>query len=122
MATIDYEVTEIEEGQFDIDLPLTKVTNQVDLLFQQVDLLLETFTGEFLYDVTQGMPYDDILDKSFDLTSLETIYYDKIKVLVYFKDMQDFIIDIEQDRNYLISFVVIAQNDASQSFNFSTGI
>ncbi len=122
MATIDYEVSETEEGQFDINLPMTKVVAQEDLLFQQVDLLLETYTKEFLYDVTQGMPYDDILEKSFDLTTLETIYYDKIKVLVYFKDMQDFLIDIDKDRNYLISFVVIAQNDVSQSFNFSTGI
>jgi hypothetical protein len=122
MATIDYKVTETEEGQFDINLPMTKVVALENLLFQQVDLLLETYTEEFLYDVTQGMPYDDILDKSFDLTTLETIYYDKIKVLVYFKDMEDFLIDIDEDRNYLISFVVIAQNDAAQSFSFSTGI
>lgn len=122
MAAIDYEVSETEEGQFDIILPLTKVVLQEDLLFQQVDLLLETYTGEFLYDITQGMPYDDILDKSFDITTIETVYYDKIKVLVYFKDMQDFLIDIDQDRNYLISFVVVAQNDVTQSFSFSTGI
>lgn len=122
MATIDYKVTETEEGQFDINLPMTKVVGLENLLFQQVDLLLETYTEEFLYDVTQGMPYDDILDKSFDLTTLETIYYDKIKVLVYFKDMQDFLIDIDEDRNYLISFTVIAQNDATQSFSFSAGI
>ena len=122
MAAIDYKVNETEEGQFDIILPLTKVVLQEDLLFQQVDLLLETYTGEFLYDITQGMPYDDILDKSFDLTTLETIYYDKIKVLVYFKDMQDFLIDIDQDRNYLISFTVVAENDVTQSFSFSTGI
>jgi len=120
MAAIDYQVTETEEGQFDVVLPLTKVTTQEDLLFQQVDLLLETYTEEFVYDITQGMPYDDILTKGFDLTTLETVYYDKIKVLVYFKDMTDFLIDIDEDRNYLISFVVVAQNDATQSF--TTGI
>ena len=122
MAAIDYNTTEISEGEFDITLPLEKVSANEDLLFQQVDLLLETFEGEFVYDVTQGMPYDDILEKSFDLTSLETIYYDKIKVLVYFKDLQDFQIDIDSNRNYLISFVVVAENDATQSFNFSVGV
>ena len=122
MAAIDYELTETDEGQFDVVLPLTKVVEKEDLLFQQVELLLETFTKEFPYDTTQGMPYDDILDKSFDLASLETIYYDKIKVLVYFKDFKDFLIDIDKDRNYLISFTVIAQNNESQNFSISVGV
>ena len=122
MAAIDYNVSEISEGEFDITLPLEKVSEYSDLLFQQVELLLETYQGEFVYDTTQGMPYDDILEKSFDLTSLETVYYDKIKVLVYFKDLQDWDIDIDSDRNYLISYVVVAQNDVTTSFNFSTGV
>lgn len=122
MAAIDYKTVETEEGQFDVVLPLTKVVAKEDLLFQQVDLLLETYTKEFPYDITQGMPYDDILNKNFDLTSLETIYYDKIKVLVYFKDLQDFFVDIDSNRNYLISFIVVAQNNESQNFSISVGV
>jgi len=122
MATMDYKTIEYSEGEFDIAIPLEKVVAFEDLLFQQVDLLLETWKGEFVYDITQGMPYEEILEKSFDLTSIESVYYDRIKELVYFKDLQDFAIDIDSDRNYLISFVVVAQNDATQNFNFSLGV
>jgi len=122
MATMDYQTIEYSEGEFDIVIPLEKVVAFEDLLFQQVDLLLETWAGEFVYDITQGMPYEEILEKSFDLTSIESVYYDRIKELVYFKDLQDFAIDIDLDRNYLISFVVVAQNDATQNFNFSLGV
>ena len=120
MAVFDYQDLEYSEGNFDIEIPLTKVTAKEDLLFQQVDLLLNTYTEEFLYDITLGMPYDDILKKDFDLTGLQSLYYAKISALVYFKDMTDFLLDIDENRNYLVSFTVIAENEATQTF--STGI
>ena len=120
MAAFDYKVEETNEGDFDIVLTLEKVIAQEDLLFQQVELLLNTYTTEFLYDITMGMPYDDILGKDFDLTSVESIYYGKIRTLIYFKDMKDFLLDLDENRNYIVSFTVIAQNDESQ--NFTIGI
>jgi len=120
MAIFDYKATEGNEGEFDIDLPLVKVTKEEDLLFQQVDLILNTYTKEFVYDVTLGMPYDDILTKGFDFTSLESLYYAKISKLIYFKDMQDFLLDIDNKRNMNISFTVFALNNVNQ--NFSIGI
>lgn len=118
MAAIDYKTEEIDTGQFDIVLPLTKIFTQEDMLFQQVQLILNTYTKEFLYDITMGMPYDSMLDKKFDVTETEGIYYEKISVLIYFKDMHSFVMDIDQDRNYLISFTVVSQNDVSQEFSF----
>lgn len=117
MGVFDYNAIEVTEGEFDITLPLEKVTAKEDLLFQQVELLLNTYTEEFLYDITMGMPYKDILKKDFDLTTLESLYYDKIKVLVYFKDLQDFLLDIDENRNYIVSFTVIAENEATQTFS-----
>jgi len=99
MAKIDYTVSEITEGSFDINLPLEKTVDQGDILFQQVDLLLNTYEEEFLYDITQGMPYEDILGQNFDLTSIETIYYDRISTLIYFKDLTNFKVDIDKNRN-----------------------
>ena len=117
MAIFDFKATEFKEGEFDIDMPLVKVTAKEDLLFQQVDLLLNTYTEEFLYDITLGMPYDEILKKDFDLTSLESLYYAKISVLIYFKDIQDFLLDIDENRNYNVTLTVIAENEASQTFS-----
>ena len=120
MAIFDYQALEQTEGNFDLTIPLTKITQKEDLLFQQVDLILNTYTGEFLYDINLGMPYDDVLKKGFDLTRLETLYYGKISALVYFKDMTKFILDVDENRNYLVNFTVIAENNATQ--NFSSGI
>jgi len=122
MAAIDYAVQETSEGEFDLVLPLAKTFEISDLLFQQVDLLLNTYTNEFLYDITQGMPYDDLLGKSFDLTTLETVYYGKISPLVYFNDLIDFQVDITAQRVIEISFKVVAVDGNSQEFNFSQGI
>lgn len=122
MAAIDYAIQETNEGEFDLILTLEKVTSESDLLFQQVDLLLNTYTGEFLYDTTDGMPYDDILGQNFDLTSLENLYYDKISVLTYFQDLRDFQVNIDSDRKLNISFDVFATNGQSQNFNFSQGL
>ena len=122
MANIDYTVLETSEGEFDITLPLSKTIEQSDLLFQQVDLLLNTYAGEFLYDITQGMPYDDILGKNFDLTALETVYYARISVLIYFKDLLDFQVDIDGNRNLITSFNVVAVDNTTQSFSFSQGL
>lgn len=116
MAAIDYQTTESVEGEFDIVMPLTKITDKADILFQQVDLLLNTYLKEFLYDTTMGMPYDDILGKNFDLTQLETIYYDKISVLIYFKEFLDFQIDIDEQRSINISFTVVAEDNTTQTF------
>jgi len=121
MAIIDYKTSEQNEGEFDIELPLSKITSRDDLLFQQVELLFSTYTEDFAYDETMGIPYEQILRKDFDLTSLETIYYGKIKVLVYFKDFLNFKIDIDSTRNYLISFDVVSENNITQNFNFSLG-
>ena len=117
MANIDYTVTETSEGNFDLNLPLSKTVDKADLLFQQVDLLLNTYQKEFLYDITQGMPYEDILGQDFDLTSIETIYYDRISLLIYFKDLIEFKVDVDSTRTILISFKVVALDNTIQSFN-----
>ena len=117
MAIFDFKANEFNEGEFDIELPLVKVVEKEALLFQQVELLLNTYTTEFVYDVTLGMPYDDILKKDFDLTSLESLYYAKISTLIYFKDMRDFLLDIDENRNYIVTLTVIAENNTAQTFS-----
>lgn len=116
MAIFDFKIKDTGVGEFDIELPLVKIGLQEDMLFQQVNLILNTYTEEFVYDITAGMPYDEILTKGFDFTKLESIYFDKISELVYFKDMKDFLVDVDSDRNYAVTFTVIALNNKQQVF------
>lgn len=116
MAIMDYKTIETTKGEFDITLPLSKNTAKADLLFQQVELLLNSYAGDFLYDITQGMPYDRLLGEAFDLTELERAYYDRISTLIYFKDIDNFDIDIDNERNINVSFRVIAEDNTSQQF------
>jgi hypothetical protein len=111
---IDYLVDE----NFDIVLPLQKVTYPSDLLFQQVRLLLETFTNDFVYDVTAGMPYDESILSGGDvnIAEFESIYYKKISALVYFGSMENFTISLESNRELRISFSVFSSSGESQFF------
>lgn len=112
---IDYLI----DDNLDLVLPLQKVTEQSALLFQQVQLLLETYTFDFPYDTTAGMPYDEsiLTGRDVDATELETIYYRKISALEYFYKMTDFNIAISSDRNMSISFKVYSEDGYSESFN-----
>ena len=111
---IDYKL-----DNFDLVLPLEKVTEASTLLFQQVELLLNTYTYDFPYDITAGMPYDEsiINGRDVDATDIETIYYRKISVLQYFYDMRDFAIKITGDRNMEITFKVYSTDNQSQTFS-----
>lgn len=106
------------DDNFDIVLPLTKITDPNDLLFQQVRLLLHTWQRDFVYDVRAGMPYEDqILGvKSVDATDLEVIYYKKISVLEHFKTLQNFKIERTAQRELIISFDVVSLDNKSQNF------
>ena len=48
---IDYKVTDLGNGKFDVNFPLDKVTDKAELLFQQVDLILSTWKSDFLYNI-----------------------------------------------------------------------
>jgi hypothetical protein len=111
---IDYLV----DDDFDIVLPLQKVTDPSDLLFQQIRLLLETFTDDFVYDVTAGMPYDESILSGGDVNvaELESIYYSKISSLAYFGSMENFTIELESNRELKISFSVFSSSGESQTF------
>ena len=112
---IDYLI----DDNLDLVLPLQKVTVESELLFQQVQLLLETYTYDFPYDVTAGMPYEEsiITGRDVDSTELETIYYRKISVLEHFYKMTDFSIAISPDRNMSISFKVYSSDGYAQAFS-----
>ena len=113
---IDYKIENIGIGTFDIVLPIEKITNNDDLLFQQVKLILNTYLKEFPYDITMGIPYQQILNKEFDLTTIEKIFFNKISVLFYFKEMKNFTIDIDINRNYNINFTVVSKSATTQDF------
>lgn len=110
---IDYLV----DDNFDIVLPLKKVTSESDLLFQQVRLILNTWTKDFPYDITAGIPYEDrILGVDIDATDIEVIYYKKISKLIYFKNLENFSISVDANRNINITFDVYATDGTSQTF------
>lgn len=111
---IDYEIETTDTG-YDITLPLTKISEASTLLFNQVRLLLDTYTGEFLYDNTQGIDYDSFLGDNTDLTTLRSKYYSKIKNLEYFGSMTDFKVDVT-NRKLEISFTVTSSDGDSEDF------
>ena len=115
---MDYEATEISAGVFDISIPLVKVEDEAELLFQQVDLLLSTYADEFVYDTTLAMPYSDILGKQINASNLEAIYYAKMSKLINFSAMKDFTAEKTRSRELKISFTVIASNKKSKNFIF----
>lgn len=111
---IDYLVDE----NFDIVLPLQKVTNESDLLFQQVRLLLNTWTFDFPYDVTMGIDYEGKIlgTQSVDVTEIEIEYYSKVSALQYFKTLTNFAISQNAQRELLISFDVTSTENQTQNF------
>jgi len=110
---MDYRIDE----DLEIIIPLEKVTDQSELLFQQVRLLLRTWTGDFLYDVNAGMPYDGkILRGDIDATNIQRIYYAKISVLEGFGDLVNFAFAVSPDREINISFDVVSLDGQSQTF------
>jgi len=115
---MDYLADEVSGGVFDIRLPLEKVEEEAALLFQQVDLLLNTYAEEFLYDTTLAMPYAQILGKQINASNLEAVYYAKISKLVHFKDLKDFTVERTSKRELKISFKVVASNGQSNNFIF----
>ena len=111
---IDYLV----DDDFDIVLPLQKVSNISDLLFQQIKLLLETWQGDFLYDITMGIGYEQkiINSKDIDVTEIELEYYEKISKLIGFKRLSNFNISVDSSRNINISFDVYSIENKYQNF------
>jgi hypothetical protein len=111
----DYAV----DTNFDITLPLQKLTLESDILFQQARLLLHTWQGDFPYDVRMGMPYEQSLlgVNDVDATDIESIYYNKISKLQYFQSIKNFQITTTAQRELLISFDVYATNGQSQNFS-----
>ena len=80
----DLKTFEVTEGYHDIVVPLVKLEESSQLLFQQVDLLLDNWEGDFLYDITSGIPYEDIFEKKYVLERLESLYFKKLSKLKYF--------------------------------------
>ena len=111
---IDYLVDE----NFDIVLPLQKVTNESDLLFQQVRLLLNTWTFDFPYDVTMGIDYEGKIlgTQNVDATEIELEYYAKVSKLQYFKTLTNFAISQNAQRELIISFDVTSIENQTQNF------
>ena len=110
---MDYRVDE----NLEIIIPLEKVTDQSELLFQQVRLLLRTWTNDFPYDITAGMPYDGkILSGDIDATNIQRIYYAKISVLEGFGSLENFAFEVDRNRNINISFDVVSLDGQSQTF------
>lgn len=110
---MDYRLDE----NLELIIPLEKVTDQSELLFQQVRLLLRTWTGDFVYDVNAGMPYDGkILKGDIDVTDIQRIYYAKISVLVGFSSIENFSILVDNNRGINISFDVISLDGQSETF------
>lgn len=106
------------DDNFELVLPLQKITQPSTLLFQQVRLLLHTWQTDFVYDTRMGMPYEQSIlgINDVDATDIEVIYYKKISKLEYFKTIENFNIERTAQRELLISFDVIAQDGASQNF------
>ena len=111
---IDYLV----DSNFDVVLPLQKISNISDLLFQQVTLLLETWQGDFPYDTTMGIGYEQkiINSKDIDVTEIELEYYEKVSKLIGFKRLSNFNISIDEVRNITISFDVYSTENKYQTF------
>jgi hypothetical protein len=111
---IDYEIKE----NFDIVLPLTKVTDISDLLFQQVSLLLNTWTGDFVYDIRMGIDYEGkiINSQNIDVTEIEIEYYNKVSKLINFKKLENFGISVDETRNITITFDVYSIENKYQTF------
>ena len=106
------------DDNFDLILPLQKITEPSDLLFQQVLLLLHTWQEDFVYDITMGMPYEQSIlgINDVDATDIEVIYYKKISKLEYFKTIENFKIETNPQRELLISFDVVALDGAKKNF------
>lgn len=112
---IDYKAIKTDRG-YDIALPLAKITKEDDLLFQQVELLLDTHLREFIYDIMLGIDYKSFLGEEVDLTNIESEYRTKISNLVYFGGMDNFNIEIEDNRKLKISFTVYSSEGSDQTF------
>ena len=112
---IDYKVNDT----FDIILPLQKTTTESDLLFQQVKLILNTYEGEFPYDVRMGMAYEEkILGlDGVDVTEIEIEYYKKISILQFFSSMNNFSVTLNTNRELLISFSITSTENQTENFN-----
>ncbi len=111
---IDYLVDE----NFDVVLPLQKVTDKSTLLFQQVRLILNTWTKEFPYDILMGIAYEEkvIGTSNIDVTEIEIEYFSKISVLQYFQSMDNFSIETTAQREILISFSVTSTDGSTETF------
>lgn len=109
------------DDNIDIVLPLVKITDPDALLFQQVILLLNTWTSDFVYDINAGIDYEGkMLGIDVDVTDIEIEYYNKISVLPFFKSLDNFSIEQTVDRNIIVSFDVTSQNDITQTFTQET--
>ena len=113
----DLKTVEVTEGYHDIVVPLIKLEESSQILFQQVDLLLDNWEGDFLYDITSGIPYEKIQDKKFVLERIENLYYTKLSRLKYFKDISDFNVQLSKQRELRISFCVTATSNTKRIYN-----
>lgn len=113
----DYRV----DDNLELILPLEKVTDYNELLFQQVRLLLNTWTADFPYNINNGIDYEGkMLGIDVDVTDIEVEYYEKISALKYFKSLDNFAIEQTTDRNLKISFDVTSQDDTTETFTQET--
>ncbi len=113
---MDWQTMETKEGYHDIILPLTKITQKSQLLFQEVDLLLDTWTGEFLYNIENGIPYEPILEGMIPLDRIEPIYFNQISKLKNFLYMDDFKATMGKNRELTVSMCITSIYDDSRYF------
>jgi aminopeptidase C len=106
------------DDNLDIILPLTKITDISDLLFQQVVLLLNTWTSDFVYDITMGIDYEGkiINSRDIDVTEIEIEYYSKVSKLQNFKKIENFGIKVTEVREIIITFDVYSIENKFQTF------
>ena len=118
MAFFDFKTIETStQGYHDLVLPLQKISDSGELLFQEVNLILDNWKGEYLFDISQGMDYEAILDKTFDFRRLESMYFNVLLSLRYFVSMENFEAKLDADRELHVSFCVLAESGEKKDYS-----
>lgn len=114
----DFKSKTVSEGKFDIDFPFVTVKDD-DLFFQQVELLMESYLGEWVYDITRGIDFDVLNGKDLNYKKIENEFYSKISRLVNFGKMSNFEIKTDTNRNVIVSMDLTSSSNTTNNLEIT---
>jgi len=103
----DFELIELESGYFDYNPTFEAVAS----FNQRVLLLLNTWRGEFVYDLGSGMDYKKALSETFNSRYLEGFFIKGLKQLDSFERVSEFQASFDlKAKTIYVSFLVISKD------------